>query len=70
MIADKFNVLQMGMVAAERVFKILDNKDVTLNEGTHAPEKIQGKIEFQNVCFAYNEPNFVLNEYKFYSASG
>jgi ATP-binding cassette subfamily B protein len=34
----------MGMVAAERVFKILDNKDVTLNEGTYAPEKIQGKI--------------------------
>ena len=70
MIADKFNVLQMGMVAAERVFKILDNQDVTLNEGTHAPEKIQGKIEFQNVCFAYNEPNFVLKNINFTVQAG
>ena len=70
MIADKFNVLQMGMVAAERVFKILDNKDVTLNEGTYAPEKIQGKIEFQNVSFAYNEPNFVLKNINFTVQAG
>ena len=70
MIADKFNVLQMGMVAAERVFKILDNEDVTLNEGTYAPEKIQGKIEFQNVSFAYNEPNFVLKNINFTVQAG
>ena len=70
MIADKFNVLQMGMVAAERVFKILDNKDVTLNEGIYAPEKIQGKIEFQNVSFAYNEPNFVLKNINFTVQAG
>ena len=70
MIADKFNVLQMGMVAAERVFKILDNKDVTLNEGTYAPEKIQGKIEFKNVSFAYNEPNFVLKNINFTVQAG
>ena len=70
MIADKFNVLQMGMVAAERVFKILDNKDVTLNEGTYAPEKIQGKIEFKNVSFAYKEPNFVLKNINFTVQAG
>jgi len=70
MIADKFNVLQMGMVAAERVFKVLDNEDVTLNEGTYAPEKIQGKIEFQNVSFAYNEPNFVLHNINFTIKAG
>jgi ATP-binding cassette subfamily B protein len=70
MIADKFNVLQMGMVAAERVFKILDNEDVTLNEGTYAPEKIQGKIEFKNVSFAYNEPNFVLKNINFTVQAG
>ena len=70
MIADKFNVLQMGMVAAERVFKILDNKDVTLNEGTYAPEKIQGKIEFKNISFAYNEPNFVLKNINFTVQAG
>lgn len=37
MIADKFNVLQMGMVAAERVFKVLDNPDITVNEGQLCP---------------------------------
>ena len=70
MIADKFNVLQMGMVAAERVFKVLDNEDVTLNEGTYAPEKIKGKIEFKNVSFAYNEPNFVLRNINFTVQAG
>jgi ATP-binding cassette subfamily B protein len=70
MIADKFNVLQMGMVAAERVFKVLDNEDVTLNEGSYAPEKIQGKIEFKNVSFAYNEPNFVLKNINFTVQAG
>ena len=70
MIADKFNVLQMGMVAAERVFKVLDNEDVTLNEGTYVPKKIEGKIEFKNVSFAYNEPNFVLRNINFTVQAG
>ena len=47
-IADKFNVLQMGMVASERVFKVLDNEDMATDEGsTHVPTKINGKIEFR-----------------------
>ncbi len=70
MIADKFNVLQMGMVAAERVFKVLDNEDVTLNEGTYAPAIIKGKIEFKKVQFAYNPPNWVLNEIDFTVEAG
>ena len=70
MIADKFNVLQMGMVAAERVFKVLDNTDVTINEGTYAPAHIQGKIEFKNVQFAYEEPNWVLNGINFTVEAG
>jgi len=70
MIADKFNVLQMGMVAAERVFKVLDNEDVTLNEGSFAPQQIKGKIEFKEVSFAYNEPNWVLNNLSFQVEAG
>jgi ATP-binding cassette, subfamily B, multidrug efflux pump len=70
MIADKFNVLQMGMVAAERVFKILDNEDITFDQGTHAPAQIQGAIEFKNVQFAYQAPNWVLNELNFTVAAG
>ena len=70
MIADKFNVLQMGMVAAERVFKVLDNQDVTENKGTYSPENIPGKIEFKNVEFAYVEPNWVLKGIDFTVEAG
>ncbi len=70
MIADKFNVLQMGMVAAERVFKILDNTDVTINDGVYAPEHIHGAIEFKKVKFAYQEPQWVLKDIDFKVAAG
>ena len=70
MIADKFNVLQMGMVAAERVFKVLDNEDVTINNGTYSPAHVNGKIEFNKVSFAYQEPNWVLKEINFKVEAG
>ena len=59
-IADKFNVLQMGMVASERVFKVLDNPDVTDNSGQQVPEKIKGAINFDKVSFAYTPGQPVL----------
>ena len=59
-IADKFNVLQMGMVASERVFKVLDNPDVTDNSGQQGPEKIKGAISFDKVSFAYTPGQPVL----------
>jgi ATP-binding cassette subfamily B protein len=64
-IADKFNVLQMGMVAAERVFKVLDNTDVTQNTGKHDPDTIQGKIDFKHVWFAYIDEQYVLKDIDF-----
>ncbi|WP_288097343.1 ABC transporter ATP-binding protein [Hydrotalea sp.] len=64
-IADKFNVLQMGMVAAERVFKVLDNPDVTNNAGQFAPDAIKGKIAFNHVWFAYVEDQYVLKDINF-----
>jgi ATP-binding cassette subfamily B protein len=77
-IADKFNVLQMGMVASERVFKVLDNKDfipVPIAIGTHEQAyeptgNLSGKIDFENVWFAYNDENFVLKEVSFQVKSG
>ena len=65
MIADKFNVLQMGMVAAERVFKVLDNEDITLDNGQYEPATIHGSIEFKNVQFAYDPPTWVLKDVSF-----
>ena len=66
-IADKFNVLQMGMIASERVFKILDNEDVTPVSGPSAyvPEKVEGKIEFENVSFSYKPEHPVLKNISF-----
>lgn len=64
-IADKFNTLQMGMVASERVFKILDNEDRITSEGTYAPSRLQGKIEFDHVWFAYTNDRYVLKNISF-----
>ncbi len=64
-IADKFNVLQMGMVASERVFKVLDNTDFIHNTGSRVPEKITGRIDFKQVWFAYVEEQYVLKNLSF-----
>jgi len=64
-IADKFNVLQMGMVASERVFRVMDNEDSIRTEGNFAPLKINGKIEFDHVYFAYVDDRYVLKDVSF-----
>lgn len=64
-IADKFNVLQMGMVASERVFKVLDNEDVIKSEGSFAPDTVKGKITFDKVSFAYVDDRYVLKDISF-----
>jgi ATP-binding cassette subfamily B multidrug efflux pump len=66
-IADKFNVLQMGMIAAERVLKVLDNPDFVAESPADAykPQTIKGRIDFENVSFAYTEPNYVLKNINF-----
>ncbi len=69
-IADKFNVIQMGMVASERVFKVLDNADVITTQGNHSPTTIKGKINFNNVWFAYNKEHYVLKDISFTAQPG
>src|SRR6187549_3496583 len=64
-IADKFNVLQMGMVASERVFKVLDNDDHLKKDGEIAPQHLLGKIEFDKVWFAYTDNQYVLKDISF-----
>jgi ATP-binding cassette subfamily B protein len=64
-IADKFNVLQMGMVASERIFKVLDNPDFIEKEGDYAPNIMHGKVAFKHVWFAYKEDNYVLKDISF-----
>lgn len=69
-IADKFNVLQMGVIASERVFAILDNEDVMVNDGTQAPATMQGQIQFNDVWFAYIDERYVLKNINFQIKAG
>jgi ATP-binding cassette subfamily B multidrug efflux pump len=69
-IADKFNVLQMGMVASERVFRVLDNDDVIRTEGTYNPGRVKGKVEFDKVNFAYTGDRYVLKNISFTMQAG
>ena len=69
-IADKFNVLQMGIIASERVFKVMDIDDVAEDNGTYAPEVVKGKIEFDKVSFAYVDDNYVLKDISFTANPG
>jgi ATP-binding cassette, subfamily B, multidrug efflux pump len=69
-IADKFNVLQMGAIASERVFAILDNEDVAERTGILAPATLQGKVNFENVWFAYIEERYVLKSINFEIKAG
>ena len=64
-IADKFNVLQMGMIASERVFKVLDNPDSATNEGNITHTKIKGAVEFDKVWFAYTNEHYILKTISF-----
>jgi len=64
-IADKFNVLQMGMIASERVFKVLDNEDTMMNEGNTSTDHLKGKVEFDKVWFAYLDEQYVLKNVSF-----
>ena len=54
-LADRFNVLQMGMVSSERVFKILDTTSIIENKGTIGNHDIVGDIVFENVWFTYDD---------------
>jgi len=52
-LADKFNTLQMGMVAAERVFAILATESAIENTGKHTPKLVNGQISLENLHFSY-----------------
>ncbi len=64
-LADKFNTLQMGLVAAERVFGILDRTDQIANTGQQLVTKLEGNIKFHNVWFAYNDEEWILKNLTF-----
>ena len=60
-IADKFNTLQMGMVAADRIFKILETQSSIENNGVLSPKALKGAIEFDQLRFSYIEGEEILH---------
>ena len=69
-IADKFNTLQMGMVAANRVFKILDTSSTIEDSGTTQAKSLKGNIRFDKVRFGYVPEEEVLHGISFSAKAG
>jgi ATP-binding cassette, subfamily B, multidrug efflux pump len=68
--ADNFNVLQMGVVNAERVFKVFDTHEEQVDTGKLVVDQIEGKIDFQNVWFAYKDEQYVLKDISLHIEAG
>ena len=69
-LADRFNILQMGIVGSERVFKVLDTEDKINDNGDLEVVNIEGNILFENVWFAYKENQWVLKDLSFHIGAG
>ena len=69
-IADKFNTLQMGMVAANRVFNIIEKENKNIKNGKTEKLNIEGSIEVKNLFFSYNEKEEVLKGINFSAKPG
>jgi subfamily B ATP-binding cassette protein MsbA len=64
-IADKFNTLQMGMVAGDRVFEVFDTESQINNTGTLKAEKFKGDISFNDIYFSYVKGEEVIKGISF-----
>jgi ATP-binding cassette subfamily B protein len=69
-LADKFNTLQMGLVASDRVFALLDNQAEQEITGYLKPEKLRGEVIFNKVNFAYQGEDWVLKNVDFHIKPG
>jgi ATP-binding cassette subfamily B multidrug efflux pump len=70
MLADRYNTLQMGIVASSRIMNLLDDKEYIAETGTHKPEELRGEVVFDKVSFAYNDANYVLKDISFHIKPG
>jgi len=65
MLADSFNTLQMGLVAAERVFGVLDTVEQIPNNGSIQIDRLEGYVKFDDVTFSYDDKTDVLKNLNF-----
>ena len=64
-LADRFNILQMGIVGSERVFKVLDTKEFISDEGIVTKEEVEGTVVYKDVNFAYKQEEWILKNLSF-----
>jgi len=64
-LADRFNILQMGIVGSERVFRIIDTDEKIKNEGVNELNDLKGDISFDKVWFRYKEDQWILKDLSF-----
>ena len=64
-LADRFNILQMGIVGSERVFRIIDTDEKIKNEGVNELNDLKGDISFDKVWFRYKEEQWILKDLSF-----
>ncbi|MBY0425932.1 MAG: ATP-binding cassette domain-containing protein, partial [Cytophagales bacterium] len=69
-IADRFNTLQMGIVSAHRILNLLDDQEPVQSSGGQTLPNLQGKVEFKNVWFSYNDGQDVLKNISFSAEPG
>ena len=69
-LADRFNVLQMGIVGSERVFRVLDTDDKINDGGKIEVSDLNGEISFENVWFRYKKDQWILKNLNFNIESG
>ncbi len=69
-IADRYNTLQMGIVSSSRIFDLLDNQDQIPNDGHVVADVFDGRVEFRDVTYAYNEEDWVLRNISFHLEPG
>ncbi len=65
MIADRFNTLQLGIVSTDRIIKLLDSQEFLPNEGQYQADKLEGRVSFEKVWFAYQDKDYVLKDITF-----
>ena len=70
MIADRYNILQMGIVSSSRIINLMDSREMISNTGTLIPSQFRGNVEFKDVWFAYENENYVLKDINFKVESG
>ena len=69
-IADRFNNIQMGIVASERIFNLIDAEEHIERTGTQTPNSLKGLVEFDKVWFAYKSEDWILKNISFTVEAG